>query len=182
MTICKLPKWACNDIDSFRRSFLWRVEDPDKVHGGHCLVKWKVCIRPKKWGTLGIKDLDKFGRALRLHWLWHSWDECDRSWKNLLRHHDQTDRALFFTSTLITVGNGKNTPFWEAWWLNGMAPKELAPHRFQQARYHYRTVHQELKNFNWIKNIKNINTEETMDEFILLFSVVNDVSLNDGKY
>jgi hypothetical protein len=65
---------------------------------------------------------------------------------------------------------------------NGMAPKELAPHRFQQARYHYRTVHQELKKFNWIKNIKNINTEETMDEFILLFSVVNDVSLNDGKY
>jgi hypothetical protein len=80
------------------------------------------------------------------------------------------------------VGNGKNTPFWEAWWLNEMAPKELAPHRFQQARYHYRTVHQELKKFNWIKNIKNINTEETMDEFILLFSVVNDVSLNDGKY
>jgi hypothetical protein len=29
-----------------------------------------------------------------------------------------------------------------------MAPKELAPHLFQQARYHYRTVHQELQNFN----------------------------------
>jgi hypothetical protein len=125
MTVYKLPKWACNDIDSFRRSFLWRVEDPDKVRGGHCLVMWKVCIRHKKWGTLGIKDLDKFGRALRLHWLWHSWDECDRSWKNLLRHHDQTDRALFFTSTLITVGNGKNTPFWEAWWQTEWPPRSL---------------------------------------------------------
>jgi hypothetical protein len=79
------------------------------------------------------------------------------------------------------VGNGKNTPFCEVRWLNGMAPKELAPHLFQQGHYRFRTVHQELQIFNWIKNIKNINTEESMDEFILLFSAVNDVSLNDGK-
>jgi hypothetical protein len=60
MTVYKLPKWACNDIDHFRRSFLWRGEDPDKVCGGHCLVKWKVCTIPKKWGGLCIKDIDKF--------------------------------------------------------------------------------------------------------------------------
>jgi hypothetical protein len=69
MTVYKLPKWACKDIDRFRRSFLWRGEDPDKVRGGHCLVKWKVCTQPKKWGDLGIKDLDKFDRSLRLRWL-----------------------------------------------------------------------------------------------------------------
>jgi hypothetical protein len=32
-------------------------------------------------GGLGIKDLDKFGRALRLRWLWHSWDAQERPWK-----------------------------------------------------------------------------------------------------
>jgi hypothetical protein len=122
-------------------------------------VKWKVCTMPKKWGGLGIKDLEKFGWALRLHWLWHSWDDCDRSWKNLLRHQDLTDRTLFFASTLISVGNDKNTLFYETRWLNGMTPKEFVPHLFQQTYYHYRTVHQEIQNFNWTKNIKNINTE-----------------------
>jgi hypothetical protein len=66
LMVCKLPAWAEKDIDHFRRSFLWRGEESDKVKGGHCLVKWKVCTQPKKWGGLGIKDLDRFGMALWL--------------------------------------------------------------------------------------------------------------------
>jgi hypothetical protein len=91
LTVYKLPKWAEKEIDRYRRSFLWRGEDPDKVKGGHCLVKWKHCAMPKRLGGLGIKDLEKFGRALRLRWLWYSWDNHDRPWKNLLKHHDKAD-------------------------------------------------------------------------------------------
>jgi hypothetical protein len=145
LTIYKLPKWAERDIDRYRRSFLWHGDDPDKVKGGHCLVKWKVCTRPKKLGGLGIKDLDKFGRALRLRWLWHGWDSLDRPWKHLLRHHDKTDRALFFASMVISVGDGRNTPFWEANWLQGVSPKMLAPNLYKQAHFKYRTV---LKEFS----------------------------------
>jgi hypothetical protein len=29
------------------------------------LVNWATCTRPKKWGGLGIKDLEKFGRTLK---------------------------------------------------------------------------------------------------------------------
>jgi hypothetical protein len=47
LTVYKLPQWAAKEIDRFRRSFLWRGEDPDRVRGGHCLVKWKVCTRPR---------------------------------------------------------------------------------------------------------------------------------------
>jgi hypothetical protein len=61
LTVYKLPKWAEKEIDRYRRSFLWRGEDPDKVKGGHCLVKWKHCAMPKRLGGLGIKDLEKFG-------------------------------------------------------------------------------------------------------------------------
>jgi hypothetical protein len=32
---------------------------------GHWLVNWATCTRPKKWGGLGIKDLEKFGRTLK---------------------------------------------------------------------------------------------------------------------
>jgi hypothetical protein len=65
LTVYKLPAWARKDIDRYR-CFLGRGDDPDNVKGGHCLVKWKSCTRPKRLGGLGIKDLDKYGRALRL--------------------------------------------------------------------------------------------------------------------
>jgi hypothetical protein len=29
--VYNLPKWACKDINHFKRSFLWRGEDPDNV-------------------------------------------------------------------------------------------------------------------------------------------------------
>ncbi|GJN03958.1 hypothetical protein PR202_ga21461 [Eleusine coracana subsp. coracana] len=74
----KMSAWAINRIDRFRRSFLWRGADPDRVRGDHCLVKWQVCTRPKKLGGLGIKDLEKFNRVLRLRWLWLLWDHNER--------------------------------------------------------------------------------------------------------
>ena len=152
LSVFKLPKWAIKEIDKLRCSFLWKGDDPDRVRGGHCLVKWQTCSRPKKWGGLGIKDLEKFGRASRLRWLWYSWDTCERPWKKLLKFKDENDRTLFFASTLFTVGDGKETPFWEAKWLNGTSPKELAPNLFAQARFKFRSVHDELKNYNWIRN------------------------------
>lgn len=110
LTVFKLPKWTEKEIDRYRRSFLWRRRDPENVKGGHCLVKWKHCTRPRKLGGLGIKNLDHFGRALRLRWLWHSWDRTERPWKHLLKHHDKVDRELFFTSTTIEIGDGKKHP------------------------------------------------------------------------
>jgi hypothetical protein len=50
LTIYKLPKWAEKEIDRYRHSFLWRGDHPDKTKRGHCLVKWKLCTRPKKGG------------------------------------------------------------------------------------------------------------------------------------
>jgi hypothetical protein len=74
-------------------------------------VSWSTCLRPKRLGGLGIKDLDKFSRALRLKWLWHGWDHRDRPWKQILKVTDPIDRQLFFCSTTMQVGDGMNTPF-----------------------------------------------------------------------
>jgi hypothetical protein len=66
LTVYKLSKWAAKDIDHFWRSFLWRGEDPDKVKGGHCLVKWKIYIRPRKWGRIRHQRPREVSEALRL--------------------------------------------------------------------------------------------------------------------
>jgi hypothetical protein len=112
MSIFRLPRWADAGMDKFRMSFLWKGKNPSGVSGCNCLVNWKTCTRPKKLGGgVGIKDLEKFGRALRLRWYWNRWDTSDRHWKQLLRMKDPDDKALFFNSTFITIGNGEDTPF-----------------------------------------------------------------------
>jgi hypothetical protein len=84
-------------------------------------------------GWLRDQRLEIFGRALRLRWLWYSWEICDRPWKELLKHHDKTDRALDFAYNVIIVGDGRNTPFWEARWR--VSPKELAPNLYKHTIY-----------------------------------------------
>jgi hypothetical protein len=41
-------------------------------------------------------------------------------------------------------------------------------------------VPKEVQHFNWIKN-KQINIEELLDEFVLLFSTLADVQLTEDK-
>ena len=64
LTVFALNKWAIKKIDKLRRGFLWK--GAAEANGGHCLVRWAKCLRPKKFGGLGILDLELFGRALRL--------------------------------------------------------------------------------------------------------------------
>jgi hypothetical protein len=160
---------------------LWRGQDPGNIRGGHCLVNWKKCMRPKNLGGLGIKDLDKFSKALQLRWLWFYWDHKEIPWKPLLKVTDITDRQLFFCSTEIILGNGKNTPFWEARWLNGMSPKELAPNLFLVPRMKRRTIYKELQNLNWIRNVRDISSIALLEEFILLFMALSYVELSDHQ-
>jgi hypothetical protein len=147
ITVFKMPKWTICGIDKFRRSFLWRGTDPENIRGGHCLVNWETCLRPKKLGGLVIKDIENFNRALRLKWLWYAWDSQDRQWKMVIKINDSTNKALFFNSTYINIGDGRNTPFWEAKWLQRPAPKDIAPSLHKKAWFK-RTIYQELNNDN----------------------------------
>jgi hypothetical protein len=78
------------------------------------------------------------------------------------------------------VGNGNNKKtFWEARWLHGAAPKELAPNLYRLARFRKRSVHVEMKNSNWIRNLQDIDTPNQMEEFTMLFMALELVCLND---
>jgi hypothetical protein len=178
LSVFKMPKWGFARINRFRSGFLWKGKDHENIRGGHCLVNWATCIRPKSLGGLGIKDREKFSRALRLRWLWHKWDHIEKPWKNLLKNSDQADKQLFFCSTEVRVGNGRNTPFWESKWLNEIAPKDLAPNLFHKARSKKRSVHQELQNLNWARNLTGVDNSTELEEFVMLFMALEHIQLN----
>jgi hypothetical protein len=91
---------------------------------------------------------------------------------------DKTVRQLFFCSTELSIGNGRNTPLWQARWLNGMAPKKLGPNLYQMARRKERIVYNELHDLNWVRNLRNFNSTSLLEEFTLLFMALSNVQLS----
>jgi hypothetical protein len=98
MTAFPDQKWLIRKIDRMR-SFLWRGETPDKVYGGHSLANWPMACRPKIKEGLGIFDLERFARALRLRCMWFQWNHKERPWTELELPCDDRDRELFAAST-----------------------------------------------------------------------------------
>jgi hypothetical protein len=67
-TVLPLSKWARDKINKIARNFIWAGDDAEHASGGHALVNWKTVCRPKDLGGLGLPDLERSGRALRLRW------------------------------------------------------------------------------------------------------------------
>jgi hypothetical protein len=83
-------------------------------------VAWPLLSKPKALGGLGVLNLDKFGRALRLGWLWKDWMGEDHPWKGLDMPYVTVNRLLFSASNIVTVGDGKIAKFWHDSWLDGI--------------------------------------------------------------
>ena len=133
------------------------------------MVNWPTVSRPKDLGGLGVLDLDKFGRALRLRWLWQEWTDASKPWQGLQVPCNKFDRLLFQASTSISVGNGEKTKFWHDSWLDSEAPCNLAPHLFSLVRRKNKSVAQELSNSAWINPLRNkITTTTQIEEFVSL--------------
>jgi hypothetical protein len=62
------PKWLHKRLDKLRHAFLWAADD--KVTGGKCLVNWATVCLPKRFGGLGIPNLQLQSIAPRTRWLW----------------------------------------------------------------------------------------------------------------
>jgi hypothetical protein len=67
-----------------------------------------------KFGGLGVLDLDLFSRALCLRWLWYEWKDPERPWVGTEPPVTEVDRQLFRLSTIVAVGNGLTTKFWNS--------------------------------------------------------------------
>jgi hypothetical protein len=169
LTVFPTHKWLLKQIDRLRRSFLWKGEEPEKVSGGHCLINWSTVCTPKDLGGLGILDLERLARALRLRWYWFQWKNNDRPWTGLELPCDKTDKDLFHASTIIKVGKGNKTNFWYSRWLDGRSPRNLAPLLFRKSRRKNFTVEKALRDNFWIAQIYPLTTEEEIREYVDLW-------------
>ena len=110
--VIPMSKWARDKIVKIARNFVWAGDKGEHAAGGHALVNWKMVCGQKDLGGLGMPDLEKSGRALRLRWPWIQWTGPQRHWAGSILPRDTTNMDLFRASTKITIGNGENTSFW----------------------------------------------------------------------
>ena len=100
----KISPWTIKCIDKIRRGFLWRGAASAK--GVQCLLAWPRVCRPPEHGGLGIVDLECFGYALRMRWLWLRKTDPSRSWNMLPDEKEHVAEVMFQASIYIELGDG----------------------------------------------------------------------------
>lgn len=137
--------------------------------------------RPLQLGGLGVLDLELFGQALRLRWLWTQRLRVLSSPPRLLHSKSSRGLAEFFNrSVLIEIGNGKSVFFWTDRWLNNHSIAEMAPHLVDAVPLRTRrsrTVADALHNINWRRDIKGPLTIPVLIDYIRVREATQDIIL-----
>lgn len=136
MSVCKIPVWALNEMDTIRRNFLWNgsQSNQNKIH----LANWNSICMPKKLGGLGIIELRKFNLMLLAKWRWQWQNSTERMWKTLIhqlyggneqngfehsflnrQHVRQTTSFMNAFMTVIPV-QGNKIRVWDQDWGQGV--------------------------------------------------------------
>jgi hypothetical protein len=163
-------------MDKIRRRFLRAGNQ--QLHGGKCKVSWARVYRLLNRGGLGITDLEKFGRALQLRWLWYKWRCLEKLWCQTDLPVDNVDVALFATATRVHVRSGKMASFWTSSWLNGVSPTALFPTLYQHSRRKSRTIADAMNEGHWISDIMHNVTIPLIVDYMLLWELVEAAAFN----
>ena len=163
ITPLTIPPGLLKSINKIERAFLWSASDT--TTGAKCKVNWETVCRPTQLGGLGILHLGKFARALRLRWPWMAWKDPSKLWVGLGNPCSEVDMNLFYASTVITLGNGGKTPFWEAPWLGGKRPKDIAPLIFAACKRKKWCMREAMRDKAWVHKI-NPSTDLTVGHIV----------------
>ena len=177
LAVFKLPKWVIKRIEKIKRSFLWMKAGAAPGSRPHPLVNWRTICRPKELGGLGVLDLERFGRALRLRWPWLAWTDETRPWRGMATPCDDIDMELFRASTVVTLADGAKCLFWLDAWAQGGALRHQFPELFAIATRKRRTVQKEMENNNWIRSLARISTGRHLEQYIRLWTMMRGVHL-----
>jgi hypothetical protein len=86
---------------------------------------------------------------------------------------------IFYAATTITLGNGRKTPFWEAPWLAGRKPRDIAPKNFEICKRKNWKVSQALHEDEWITKLSGEATLslQHLTQFVQLWALIQNVNL-----
>jgi hypothetical protein len=93
------------------------------------------------------------------------------------------DMEIFYTATSIKVGNGKKTPFWQAPWLGGRKPIDIAPLIFASSKRKNWKVAQALNGNTWVSKV-DLEQGFSMDhlsQFVDLWGLINNFQLDEDE-
>lgn len=93
---------------------------------------------------------------------------------------DKTDEDLFNASTTVMVGNGKIAKFWKSSWIQGQAPRNIAPTLFKKAKRKNITVVKALTNNNWMRLCSPYMGEGEFREFVSLWQAIGNMQELNG--
>jgi hypothetical protein len=172
LTAIKPPKKFYKEMDKIQRKFLWAGSD--RFHGGKCKVNGSLVCRQLNRGGIGLTDLERFGRALRLRWLWFQWKTPNKPWCNMELPIDNTDEALFTAATKVTVHNGCWARFWTSSLINGRSPAALFPALFNHSKRKKRSV----ANGTWIEDVLHDTTPALFAEYFTLWHLIQEIGFN----
>jgi hypothetical protein len=93
-------------------------------------------------------------------------------------HQSATETELFRACTTITAGNGMNTKFWLDHWLQGHAPKDLAPTLDRLAWRKNIGVAEAMTEDKWMRGLQRISTTAEINQFVQLWSMTRQMQLS----
>jgi hypothetical protein len=174
LTPLSIPPGTLKFINKLERGFVWAAKE--SASGAKCKVNWEAVCRPKRYGGLGVPHLDKFATALRLRWPWLEWKDESKIWAGSGNPCNEKDMEIFYAATTITLGNGRKTPFWNALWLEGKTPKDIAPKIYELCKKKNWKVSQALQDDEWIRKLSGeaALSIEHLTQFVQLDEHVED--------
>jgi hypothetical protein len=172
----KVPKRFYKEFDKLRRRFRWARNK--ELQGGKCKVSWARVCRPLRCGGLGVVDLARFSRALRIRWLWLQWIAPDKPWCGSVLPVDETDRILFAVATRVTVRNGRKASFWTSSWLDGMSLAGMFPALLKHSKRKNRSVADAMADDNWIRDLMQGNSTTLFIDYIMLWTLIDAATLD----
>ena len=119
---------------------------------------------------------------LRLRWQWLCRNDSTRAWSGLELQFPVDERALFFASTSMVVGDGKTTKFWEDRWTQGKSIREIAPELYAcipKRRRKSRTVANGLQARNRVRDIIGTIGVHEIGQYLRLWIETDGFALTD---
>jgi hypothetical protein len=119
--------------------------------------------------------------VLRLRWSWLQWKDPNKIWAGSGNPCTKEDMDIFYTAIKISLGNGNKTPFWQAPWLHGRRPIDVAPLIFEISKRKNWVVSKALHDNSWVEKIdlEKSFTIHHFNQFLELWMLLSTVQLNE---